>query len=196
MKSLLVVCLSLSMAVQPLLAQSGTQPPSAMPGYSVPPSADRYHGILRPYSRRTTTQPSFENSSRIRGLIRAGNIYLALPDAIALAIENNLDIELLRYALPIAQTETLRARGGGLTRGLYFTLGQPPAGVGGPQSPLITQAATQSTPGTNVASNALELGVLAEPQTNLSLFGTVPISNGSPIPSFDPSLFANYNWMH
>src|SRR5580704_561558 len=174
MKSLLVVCLSLSMAVQPLLAQSGTQPPSAMPGYSVPASADRYHGILRPFSPRQISQPSFENSSRIRQLIRAGNIYLALPDAIALAIENNLDIELLRYAVPIAQTETLRAKGGGLLRGLYYTLGTPPAGVGGPQSPLITQAATQSTPGTSVASNALDLGVLAEPQSNLSLLTSLP----------------------
>ena len=29
--------------------------------------------------------------------MRAGNIYLSLSDAIALAIENNLDIELERY---------------------------------------------------------------------------------------------------
>src|SRR5579862_2147108 len=196
MKSLLVVCLSFSMAVQPLLAQSGDQPPSAMPGVSVPAQADRYHGVLRPYSRRTITAPSFENSSRIRQLIRAGNIYLSLPDAIALTVENNLDIELLRYAVPISQMETLRAKGGGLTRGIYYTLATPPAGVGGPQSPLLTQAATQSTPGTSVATNALELGVLSEPQTNLSLLSSIPLSSGSPIPAFDPSLFANYNWMH
>src|SRR5277367_5011725 len=102
MKSLLVVCLTFSMAFQPLLAQSGT-PSSEMPKVSVPPSADRYHGILRPYSPREITRPGFENSSRIRQLIRGGNIYLGLPDAIALAIENNLDIELLRYAIPISQ---------------------------------------------------------------------------------------------
>jgi outer membrane protein len=196
MKSLLVVCLSFLTAFQPLLAQSGTQPPSAMPGYSVPASADRYHGILRPYLPSTVTPPSFENSSRIQQLMRAGNIYLSLPDAIALAIENNLDIELLRYAIPISQMETLRAKGGGLTRGLYYTLATPPAGVGGPQSPLLTQAATQSTPGSSVATNALELGVLSEPQTNLSLLSSIPLSIGSPIPAFDPSLFANYSWMH
>jgi outer membrane protein len=196
MKSLLVVCLSFSMAVQPLLAQAGNQPPSAMPEISAPALADRYHGILRPYSRRTITPPSFENSSRIRQLIRAGNLYLSLPDAIALAIENNLDIELLRYAVPISQMETLRAKGGGLTRGIYYTLATPPAGVGGPQSPLVTQAATQSTPGTSVATNALELGVLSEPQTNLSLLSGTPLSSGSPIPAFDSSLFANYSWMH
>ena len=198
MKSLLVVCLSFSMVFQPVFAQSGNpaSAPSEMPGVIVPASADRYHGILRPFSAREITRPSFENSSRIRQLIRAGNLYLGLPDAIALAIENNLDIELLRYAVPLAQSEVLRAKGGGLTRGLYYTLGTPPAGVGGPQSPLLTQAATQSTPGTSVASNALDLGVLAEPQTNLSLLSSIALSSGSPIPAFDPSLFANYNWMH
>ena len=76
--------------------------------------------------------------------MRAGNIYLSLADAIALAVENNLDVELLRYASPIAETEVLRAQGGGLPRFIYYTIAQPPAGVGGPQSPLLTQAATQS----------------------------------------------------
>jgi len=31
---------------------------------------------------------------------------------------------------------------------------------------------------------------------NLSTQTTIPLSNGSPIPAFDPSLFADYNWMH
>jgi outer membrane protein len=152
--------------------------------------------ILRPYVPRQVPAPDFENTARIRQLLRGGNLYLALPDAIALAIENNLDVELLRYALPIADTEVLRAHGGGVTRGIYYTIAQPPTGVGGPLSPLLTQAATQSTPGTSVASNALELGVLAEPQINLSTQTNLPLSPGSPIPAFDPSLFANYSWMH
>jgi outer membrane protein len=151
---------------------------------------------LRPYQARTVAPPDFHNGSRIGSIMRAGNIYLSLADAIALAIENNLDVELLRYAIPIAETETLRAKGGGLPRGVYYTIAQAPAGVGGPQSPLITQAATQSAPGTTVAANALELGVLAEPLNNLSTQTNIPLSNGSPIPAFDPSLFANYNWTH
>ena len=43
---------------------------------------------------------------------------LALDDAIALALENNLDIAVARYNLPIAQTDLLRAKGGGATRGV------------------------------------------------------------------------------
>ncbi len=162
------------------------------------PAADlSYLGpVLNPYKARPVAPPDFTNSPRIGSLMRAGNLYLSLSDAIALAVENNLDVELLRYAIPIAETEVLRAQGGGLPRFIYYTIAQPPAGVGGPQSPLLTQAATQSTPGTSVAANALELGVLAEPLVNLSTQTTIPFSTGSPIPAFDPSLFADYNWMH
>jgi outer membrane protein len=154
------------------------------------------HAILRPYLPRNIALPSFENSPRVHELMRGGNLSLSLNDAIALAIENNLDVELERYAIPLAHTETLRAQGGGLPRGILFSLAQPPTGVGGPQSPLLTQAATQSTPGTTVASNALELGVLGEPQVNLSLLGTIALSTGSPLPQFDPLLTANYSWAH
>ena len=65
----------------------------------------------------TTPQVRFENSPRVHELMRAGNLYLSVQDALALAIENNLDIELQRYALPQGDTELLRAKGGGLTAG-------------------------------------------------------------------------------
>src|SRR5258706_2285357 len=39
---------------------------------------------------------SFEDSPRLEKLIRAGIIYLSLRDAIALALENNLDLEYAR----------------------------------------------------------------------------------------------------
>jgi outer membrane protein len=187
MKRSLVVSLSITLALQ---AQDRT------PVISDNPSSSRLHGVVRHFYPREVSPASFENAAHIHELMRAGNLYLSLPDAIALAIENNLDIELGRYAIPIAQMETLRSKGGGLPRGILFTLAQPPAGVGGPLSPLVTQAATQSTPGSTVASNALELGVLAEPQVNLSVLGNLALSNGSPIPAFDPSFFANYNWTH
>ncbi len=191
MKRPLVVYLSLA-----LLLTAQAQSVSQMPTVSVRPTADKWRGLRRPYTPRDVSPPNFDNSPRIHELIRAGNLYLSLSDAIALAIENNLDIELERYALPMAASDTLRAQGGGLTRGLLYNIAQPPAGVGGPQSPLVTQAATQSTPGTSVASNALELGVLGEPQVNLSDLGTTPFSTGTPIPAYDPLLFANYNWLH
>ena len=131
-------------------------------------------------------QDSFQNSPRVHELIRAGNLYLSLQDALALAIENNLDIELQRSALPVADAELLRAKGGGTLRGLNYTLAEAPAGVGGTLSPVVTTAAIagRATSGTAVATNALELGVLAAPQTNLSMQGGIPQSNGTAVPVF------------
>jgi outer membrane protein TolC len=141
---------------------------------------------------------TFENSSRVHDLIRSGNIYLSLSDALALAIENNLDIELQRFSISVADAEVDRAKGGGTLRGVPFILAEAPAGVGGPLSPLVTNPASASsvTPGTAVATNPLELGVLGEVQTNLSVQGTIPQSNGTPVTIFDPALVGQLNWTH
>jgi outer membrane protein TolC len=141
---------------------------------------------------------SLDNSQRIRDLLRAGTINLSLQDALALAIENNLDIELQRFTLPQADTELQRAKGGGIVRGLNYTLSEVPVGVGGPLSPLVTSpAATGSvTNGTSVPTNALELGVLGEPQDNYSMQGTIPQSNGSNVPIYDPAIVGQLNWSH
>ncbi|HUB33764.1 MAG TPA: TolC family protein [Bryobacteraceae bacterium] len=130
--------------------------------------------------------------------MRAGNLYLSLQDALALAIENNLDIELERYGFPAADAELLRAQGGGVTRGLNYTLAEAPLGVGGPLSPVLTNAATAgvATTGSSVATNASELGVLGEAQDNLAILGTVTQSTGTAIPVFDPALVGQLNWTH
>ena len=143
-------------------------------------------------------QDSFQNSPRVHELVRAGNLYLSLQDALALAIENNLDIELERSALPVADAELLRAKGGGTLRGLSYTLAETPAGVGGTLSPVVTSAATagRATNGSSVATNALELGVLAAPQTNLSMQGGIPQSIGTIVPGYDPAVVGLLNWTH
>jgi outer membrane protein len=147
---------------------------------------------------RNSPQVSYENSERVHNLIRAGNLYLSLQDALALAIENNLDIELQRFSLPIADMDLLRAKGGGITRGLNYTLAEVPVGVGGPLSPVVTNPATsgRATAGSSVATNALELGVLGEPQDNLSILGPNPQSNGTAVPIFDPAIVGQLNWTH
>jgi outer membrane protein TolC len=141
---------------------------------------------------------NYDNSPRVHELIRAGNLYLSLQDALALAIENNLDIELQRYTVPVANTDLLRAKGGGTVRGLNFTLAEVPTGTGGPLSSLNTTAAAagRATAGSSVSTNALELTVLGEPQVNESIQGTVPQSIGTAVPIFDPSIFGQVNWTH
>jgi outer membrane protein TolC len=51
----------------------------------------------RPYKATTIPPVRLANSRRIDSLIRAGKLYLTVQDAIALAIENNIDIEVARY---------------------------------------------------------------------------------------------------
>lgn len=147
---------------------------------------------------RTGPPLNFQNSPRVHQLIRAGSLYLSLQDALALAIENNLDIELQRYSLPAADSDLLRAKGGGVVRGLNFTLAEVPTGVGGPLSPVLTNPAAglSATAGSSVTTNAIELGVLGAPPINLSVQGTVPQSNGTLLPSYDPSVFGQLNWTH
>lgn len=125
-------------------------------------------------------------------------MYLSLQNALGLAIENNLDIELQRFTPAAAEAELLRAKGGGTVRGLNYTLAEAPTGVGGPLSPVLTNptANLRATAGSSVTTNALELGVLAGPQTNLSIQGTVPQSAGTPVPNYDPAVIGQWNWSH
>ena len=141
---------------------------------------------------------SLDNSRRIRDLLRAGTLYLSLEDALALAIENNLDVELQRAGLRQGETELRRAEGGGTVRGLGYTLAEAPAGVGGPVSPLETNRAVagNATNGTTVSANALELGALGAPQVNYSVQGTLAQSSGTAVPVFDPAVTGLWNWSH
>ncbi len=153
--------------------------------------------LKQPYVEHPIAPVDLSNSPRIRQLLRSGNIYLSLSDAIALAIENNLDIQLERYTLPSADTELLRAKGGGLLRGLTYDVFEVPVGVGGPASPLVTAAATPSVGAAgSVPTNPSELGALSEQLDNLSLLQTVPLSTGPAIPQFDPALTGQLNWTH
>ncbi len=73
------------------------------------------------------------NSTRLQQLIRDGKLYISLQDAIALALENNLDLAIARYNLPIADTDILRTKAGGSFRGVNTGVvqGTPGGGVGG-----------------------------------------------------------------
>ena len=61
--------------------------------------------LSKNYVPRPVKSVSWADSSRMGRLMRAGNIYLSLRDAIALAVENNLDIENARFDLPQAASE-------------------------------------------------------------------------------------------
>jgi hypothetical protein len=90
------------------------------------PDGTFFSRLANPYQAREVSPVSFQNSRRIFDLMRAGQLYLSLDDAIALALENNLDIELERFLPKIADTDITRANGGGLLRGLSLLINEPP----------------------------------------------------------------------
>ncbi len=140
---------------------------------------------------------STTDSPRMQQLMRAGNLYLSLKDALALAVENNLAVELQRFNMAIGEAEVLRASGGGITRGLNLTVLETPNGVGGPSGQVVlTGASGRATSGTSVATNALQASSLSEPQSNLSIQGTVPQSNGTAVPNYDRAITGQLNWNH
>jgi outer membrane protein TolC len=140
-----------------------------------------------PYRARPVSSASFANSARTYALIKAGNMYLSLQDAIALALENNLDIQVQRYNPMIAGTELKRAKGGGVLRGLDYNIRELPQGVGGPGGPLLTTLGASASLG-QVSAASADLAVINQQQTSLSVQSAIPYSSGSPIPAYDPFL--------
>lgn len=160
------------------------------------PSVNRwYDHFTVPYLAPHVRDTSFQDSPRLASLLRGGKLYLSLDDAIALAIENNLDVELQRYSYPTADSDLLRAQGGGVTRGLPLTVNLLPQGIGGPQTPLLNLPASGSTPSTTVPTALTELSAIVPSETSPSVApGT--LSPGSPIPLFDPTLTGSLTAQH
>ncbi|HEY4903149.1 MAG TPA: TolC family protein [Candidatus Sulfotelmatobacter sp.] len=85
------------------------------------------------YSPSEVPEPQLTNSPLLTQLIRDGKLYVSLKDAIRLALQNNLDLAIARYNLPIANTDILRTQAGGIFRGVNTGVvqGTPGGGVGG-----------------------------------------------------------------
>ncbi|HZL57688.1 MAG TPA: TolC family protein [Bryobacteraceae bacterium] len=74
--------------------------------------------VIRSYEPADIPPVRLNNSARMGQLIRAGNLYLSLRDAIAIAVENNLDLEIDRYGPLLADWALKRAEAGGPIRGV------------------------------------------------------------------------------
>ena len=82
------------------------------------------HNPFAAYMPSTVPPLDLTNSARLRDLELNGKLYLSLREAIALAIENNLDLAYFRYNLPIAKTDLARTRAGGVANGVNVGLVQ------------------------------------------------------------------------
>jgi outer membrane protein TolC len=74
--------------------------------------------VIRSYRADTVPPLRISDSSRLHDLIRAGNLYLTTADAIAVAIENNLDLEVERYRILASGWDLQRLESGGALRGV------------------------------------------------------------------------------
>jgi outer membrane protein TolC len=77
-----------------------------------------FPNIFDSFSPLYVPHPGMENSPRLRDLIREGKLWLSLEDAIALTLENNLDIDVARFTIPLAQADYLRGKSGSAARGV------------------------------------------------------------------------------
>ncbi len=125
----------------------------------------------------------------MQSLVHDGAIHLSLSDAITLAIENNLDVQVGRYQLSIAAADALRAKGGGSVRGLDYSVAESPTGVGGPGSPLLNSAASSVTATSPTVNDLTSLNILTETPSSLSTLNPAGYATGPNVPLFDPTLF-------
>jgi outer membrane protein TolC len=141
---------------------------------------------LHPYMPDLVPEPVLANSPRIDQLMRDGKLYLSLRDAIDLALENNLDLAIARYNIPIANTDILRTQAGGLFRGVNTGVvqGTPGGGVGG----LGSGAPGAGAGGTTSGAGGAGAGASGLVQSTL---GT-----GTNVSSYDPSINVNLGEEH
>jgi len=136
-----------------------------------------FPNLLGPYTPRHVSPPNLANTPRIDQLMRDGKLYISMNDAIALALENNLDIAIARYNLNIADTDVWRAKAGSSILGVNSGIVQntPGGGVGG----LGTQVGSGQG-GTSVAAGGAGVGAGGLVVSTLG--------SGPTITSFDPIL--------
>jgi len=136
---------------------------------------------IAPYMPATVAQPDMSNSGLLQSLIRDGKLYLSLRDAIDLALENNLDLVIARYNLPIADTDILRTQAGGSFRGVNTGIVQntPGGGVGG----FGAGAPGAGAGGTTGGAGGAGAGAAGLVQSTLGI--------GTNVPGFDPVITGN-----
>ncbi len=81
-----------------------------------------FPNFWRPYLPQPVPRPVLENSPRLPALIHNGKLELSVADAVALTLENNLDIVVQRYVMAFSQTDILRTKSGQAARGFTGAL--------------------------------------------------------------------------
>jgi outer membrane protein len=162
----------------PSASQTSTTPtPFVVGEYSK--GRSHFPNPLAPYAGRTVPAPNLTNTPRLDQLVQNGKLMLSMNDAIALALENNLDIAISRYNLNIADTDVLRTKAGATVLGVNTGVvqGTPGGGVGGFGGATTASGGAGGTTGGGGGAGGGTLGIVS---STLGL--------GSPVSSYDPIL--------
>lgn len=141
---------------------------------------------LNTYRATLVPQPNLANTSRIDSLVHNGVLELSLKDATTLALENNLDLAIARYNIPIAEADILRTRAGATFRGVNTGVVQntPGGGVGG----FGSSASGAGAGGTSGGAGGAGSGASGLVQSTLGA--------GTNVSSYDPSVTGTLNNEH
>ncbi|HTS46564.1 MAG TPA: TolC family protein [Bryobacteraceae bacterium] len=151
-------------------------PEVAIQSPQLPPVVGR---ILKPFhvERRIVAPVNLGNSPRLESLLRGGNLYLSVPDVIALTLENNLDIAVQRYGPPLAREVLRRTEGGGALRNTSQPISAGPVSV-------------------SLAGVTVNAVGLPESGSGVGSGGGITIQLGTPPPALDPSIVAYAQFQH
>jgi outer membrane protein TolC len=182
----LALILSALIQTSPIAAQQAQTVQTSAPQPALRLDIPHSYNPIDAYRATLVSQPNLANSPRIDALIHNGVLELSLKDAIALALENNLDIAIARYNIPIASADILRTQAGGTFRGVNTGVVQntPGGGVGG----FGTGASGAGAGGTSGGAGGAGSGSGGLVQSTL---GT-----GTTVSSYDPLISAQLNNEH
>lgn len=182
----LVAAVSLPRAAAQVSAGSAGNNPNDPTKVDYSKSPKSFPNLFAPYEGLTLKPPNLQNSPRIQQLIHDGKLTLSLNDAVALALENNLDLAIARYNLDIADTDILRTKAGASVRGVASGLvqGTPGGGVGG----FGTGAPGAGAGGTSGGAGGAGTGAGGLVQST--------IGTGAPVSSYDPQITTQFNNEH
>ena len=135
-----------------------------------------FGNFTAPYRQQPIPPITLENSPRLKDLISDGKLQISMADALALAIENNLDIAVERQVVPMSQTDVLRASAGSAARGFS-----------GATIPLGLSAGALGT-GVNTAVTGGGVGNAG------GISGGGGAVNVAPVGTFDPTINFNFSW--
>ncbi|HYT07108.1 MAG TPA: TolC family protein [Rugosimonospora sp.] len=129
-----------------------------------------------PYRQQPIPPISLENSPRLKDLIHDGKLEISMADALALAIENNLDISVERQVVPMSQTDVLRASAGSAARGFSgatIPLGLSAGALGVGVSTAVAGGGVGNAGGISGGGGAVNI---------------------PPVGTFDPTINYNFSW--